>query len=151
MAGLAIENSMLGAAHACANPLTARYDITHGRAIALMLPHVVRRNATDAATDRLYGELLADLGPFGVGGGSAGERLADRLDALIAGARLPGSLAECGVERDSLSAMAREAAAQWTANFNPIKLSEADFVSLYGDAFAPVEDADAGVEAGRLR
>jgi hypothetical protein len=47
--------------------------------------------------------------------------------------------------------MAREAAAQWTANFNPIKLSEADFVSLYGDAFAPVEDADAGVEAGRLR
>ena len=31
LAGLAIENSMLGAAHACANPLTARYDITHGR------------------------------------------------------------------------------------------------------------------------
>ena len=45
LAGLAIENSMLGAAHACANPLTAEYDITHGIAVALMLPHVVRWNA----------------------------------------------------------------------------------------------------------
>ena len=32
-AGLAIENSMLGAAHATANPLTARYGITHGQAV----------------------------------------------------------------------------------------------------------------------
>src|SRR5687768_4721959 len=30
LAGAAIENSMLGAAHACANPLTARYDTEHG-------------------------------------------------------------------------------------------------------------------------
>ena len=29
-AGIAIEQSMLGAAHACANPLTARYGTTHG-------------------------------------------------------------------------------------------------------------------------
>ena len=39
-AGLAIEQSMLGAAHACANPLTARYDIAHGLALAILLPHV---------------------------------------------------------------------------------------------------------------
>src|SRR5439155_9710943 len=32
-AGVAIENSMLGATHACANPLTARYGTTHGVAI----------------------------------------------------------------------------------------------------------------------
>ncbi len=44
LAGLAIENSMLGAAHALANPLTATYGIAHGEAIALMLPHVIRRN-----------------------------------------------------------------------------------------------------------
>ena len=35
---------MLGATHACANPLTARYGTTHGVAIAVMLPHVVRWN-----------------------------------------------------------------------------------------------------------
>src|SRR5262249_24363197 len=33
LAGTAIENSMLGATHACANPLTAHYGITHGVAI----------------------------------------------------------------------------------------------------------------------
>ena len=45
LAGAAIEQSMLGAAHACANPLTARFPIPHGIAVALMLPHVIRFNA----------------------------------------------------------------------------------------------------------
>ena len=44
LAGTAIENSMLGAAHACANPLTAHYGVTHGTALAILLPHVVRWN-----------------------------------------------------------------------------------------------------------
>ena len=45
LAGIAIENSMLGAAHACANPLTARSGLTHGVAIGILFPHVVRFNA----------------------------------------------------------------------------------------------------------
>src|SRR5581483_3029469 len=44
-AGVAIENSMLGASHACANPLTAHYGLTHGIAVGVMLPHVVRWNS----------------------------------------------------------------------------------------------------------
>ena len=44
-AGLAIEQSMLGATHACANPLTRRYGTAHGVAISLLLPHVVRWNS----------------------------------------------------------------------------------------------------------
>src|SRR5260370_14308170 len=55
-AGLAIENSMLGAAHACANPLTANYNTEHGVAIGLMLPHVVRWNGS-VVGDR-YDQLL---------------------------------------------------------------------------------------------
>ena len=55
-AGTAIELSMLGAAHACANPVTARYGTTHGDAIAILLPHVVRWNGPMAAS--LYAELL---------------------------------------------------------------------------------------------
>jgi len=54
-AGLAIENSMLGATHACANPLTARYGTTHGAALAMLLPTVVRWN-TPVAAER-YAEL----------------------------------------------------------------------------------------------
>ena len=55
-AGTAIELSMLGATHACANPLTARYGTTHGDAIAILLPHVVRWNA--ASPQAMYAELL---------------------------------------------------------------------------------------------
>ena len=40
-AGMAIETSMLGAAHATANPLTAHHDITHGQAVGIMLPAVI--------------------------------------------------------------------------------------------------------------
>ena len=43
-AGVAIENSMLGASHALANPLTAMYSIAHGQAVGAMLPHVIRFN-----------------------------------------------------------------------------------------------------------
>ena len=60
LAGAAIEQSMLGAAHATANPLTARFGIVHGEAVALMLPAVVRYNAP-AAGDR-YAELATAAG-----------------------------------------------------------------------------------------
>ena len=60
LAGTAIENSMLGAAHATANPLTAPLPpLTHGRAVALMLPHVIRLNGQ--VVDNLYGELCVDI------------------------------------------------------------------------------------------
>src|SRR5262245_3859326 len=50
LAGLAIENSMLGAAHAAANPLTTHFGIVHGQAVGLMLPHVIRFNASEQAS-----------------------------------------------------------------------------------------------------
>ena len=62
LAGLAIENSMLGAAHAAANPLTAHFHIVHGQAVGMMLPAVIRFNAADAETARVYEELCAGTG-----------------------------------------------------------------------------------------
>src|SRR5437764_14536495 len=72
-AGLAIENSMLGAAHALANPLTAHYGITHGVAIGLVLPHVVRFNA--AAVGPLYADLAHESGLVNGDTGVAAERI----------------------------------------------------------------------------
>jgi alcohol dehydrogenase len=56
-AGTAIENSMLGAAHAAANPLTAHFGVTHGHAVGMMLPHVVRFNAQEPGVARAYVEV----------------------------------------------------------------------------------------------
>src|SRR5262249_50047244 len=100
-AGAAIENSMLGCCHACANPLTAHYGLTHGVAVGVMLPHVIRFNA--AAVGPLYAELARDEGlPDGA------EALARRVTSLLRAAELPVSLAECGVSRDILALLAEE-------------------------------------------
>jgi alcohol dehydrogenase len=88
-AGMAIENSMLGATHACANPLTAHFGTTHGVAISMLLPHVVRWNAGVAGSR--YGELLA-LSCQRSDNGDPAECLARRLIQLTVAGGLPGSL-----------------------------------------------------------
>jgi len=130
-AGIAIEQSMLGATHACANPLTARYGTTHGLAIGVMLPHVVRWNA-DHVGDR-YHELLriAGLDP----GERAADRLARRLEALARAGGLPSTLAAVGVMKDDLPALAADAATQWTGTFNPRPFDAAAARALYERAY----------------
>jgi alcohol dehydrogenase len=134
-AGVAIEHSMLGATHACANPLTKRYGTTHGVAIAVMLPHVVRWNA-ESVGDR-YGELvrLAGRDKGAVDRRWAGERLADRLEELARLAGLPPTLREVGASSEDLPALAKEAAAEWTGTFNPRPFDAAAAFSLYERAY----------------
>jgi len=133
LAGLAIENSMLGAAHALANPLTATYGIAHGEAVALMLPYVVRFNGL--RHEDWYRELLEATAdePNCPTGGS--KELADFLRQIASAAGLPAKLQECGVERERLSQLADDAAQQWTASFNPIPVTSAELLSLYDSAF----------------
>jgi len=131
LAGMAIENSMLGATHALVNPVSAHFDTVHGVAIGVMLPHVVEFNASVA--DPLYGELAQDVG-LSATGGSPGMALAQMIRRLVGLAGAPQTLAECRVTRDSLSVMAGEAAEQWTARFNPRPVDAAALESLYAAA-----------------
>ena len=134
-AGLAIENSMLGATHGLANPLTAHYGIAHGQAIGLMLPHVIRFNGEQC--DRWYRDLLEctaedDRMPSpesGAGGLSA------FVTDMVATAGLPGRLSECGVEAEKLPQLAADAAKQWTATFNPREVGEAEMLEIYERAY----------------
>jgi alcohol dehydrogenase len=121
LAGCAIENSMLGAAHACANPLTAHYGIMHGHAVGMMLPHVVRFNSEDG--QRPYGDLGMDC-----------EALIAGLGRFLAAAEIPPRLREHGVRESSLDEMAEEASRQWTATFNPRTVGVAELRALYQSA-----------------
>jgi len=136
-AGTAIENSMLGAAHSAANPLTAHYDIAHGLAVGLMLPHVIRFNSEDGHSARAYEDLAIAAGLVGTDASPvhAAERLAQRLEKIVRSTGLPHSLPDCGVPRESISQLSQEAAAQWTAQFNPRPVTAADFETLYLQAF----------------
>ena len=118
LAGAAIENSMLGAAHACANPLTARYNVVHGHAVGVMLPHVVRFNSVNG--QRPYSDLAEDA-----------EELARRLTELLAAGEIPSRLKDHGVRESSLDDMADMASRQWTATFNPRKVGVGELRELY--------------------
>ena len=129
LAGLAIEHSMLGAAHALANPLTAAHGVVHGQAVGMMLPHVVRFNAP--ACDAGYAELLSVAGIPSASSSSAADSLADWLTRLLATARLHSSLAAAGIVTPAMPALANAAASQWTAAFNPRPVTATDLAMLY--------------------
>jgi alcohol dehydrogenase len=118
--GLAIENSNLGAAHACAYPLTAHFGLAHGAAVALVLAPVVDWNS-------------------GVAGGSYRElypgNLPARLRELAEMAGLAANLRDAGVPEEALPRLAEEAAKQWAGKFNPRPFSAAAALEIYQAAY----------------
>ncbi|MGH9768286.1 MAG: iron-containing alcohol dehydrogenase, partial [Blastocatellia bacterium] len=125
-AGLAIENSMLGAAHACANPLTKNHGVAHGVAIAVMLPHVVRWNTV--VVRKSYDELANEAGL------PTAEGLARRLEDLAASGNLPRGLSALDIPKIDLPRLAEEAAKQWTGGFNPRDWSVEGAMEVYEKA-----------------
>jgi alcohol dehydrogenase len=120
LAGAAIENSMLGAAHALANGLTAVCGTVHGLAVGLMLPHVVRFNARETNP---YASLNEDAG-----------QLASRIEELLKAGNLPRKLADVGADKSEISQLTEIAAKQWTATFNPTKVGEMELREIYAMA-----------------
>lgn len=130
-AGIAIENSMLGAAHSMANPLTSQFGIVHGQAVGQMLPFVVRFNAADKLAAAEYAELAYDAGLA-----ERSEPSHDAVNKLVA--RLRELLCMAGFEptpsnipASAIPDLANEAAEQWTAQFNPRPMDRMAFRILF--------------------
>jgi alcohol dehydrogenase class IV len=104
-----------------------------------MLPHVVRWNAGHVG-DR-YRDLLDVIGRPRESASkleppvAAAEQLAARLDALAHAGGLARTLRELGIPRDSLPALAADAATQWTGTINPRPFDEAAALTLYERAY----------------
>jgi alcohol dehydrogenase len=149
-AGMAIEASMLGAAHALANPLTAYLNVPHGQAVGMMMPHVIRFNAS--CVESRYRELvhlLPELAPSDHC--IASEILADRFTRWLQIASMSTGLEQLatwpapsgiasgssagepsdGAAEDLLESMAQMAAKQWTGAFNPRPAQAEDFLAIY--------------------
>ncbi len=130
LAGLAIENSMLGATHALANPLTASFEMVHGQAIGILLPHVIRYNAQEVGA--WYQELANSQGSTPE---EASDELATTVQQLVTQAELPTTLSQCDIPRENLAKLGQQAAEQWTAQFNPRKVGSEELTSIYEHAF----------------
>ena len=133
-AGVAIENSMLGATHACANPLTARYGTAHGEAIAMLLPSVVRWNER-AAADRYETLLRLSSVAADEHGFSPTEALARRLEEMVSAGGLQADLSGVGIKKTDLAELAADAAEQWTGTFNPRPFDKEGALEVYSCAY----------------
>ena len=122
LAGAAIENSMLGIAHSCANPLTAHFGIVHGAAVGMMLPAVIRFNGAEMRS--LYAE-LGSTGPDGL------DALVATVESLLDQAAIPRRLTDYQVPEADLPRLAKEASEQWTVQFNPRAVTVDDLLSIY--------------------
>jgi len=121
LGGTAIENSMLGASHATANPLTATFGVVHGEAVGVMLPHVIRYNRELPEIAAIYDSLYQG-------------DLAQRVTDLLKLAEMPTHLRHYGVTEEHIPALAAAAAKQWTGKFNPKPVTEDDLAALYRSA-----------------
>ena len=132
LAGVAIENSMLGAAHAAANPLTAQFQVIHGEAVGVMMPRILRCNLLNPEARSTYQKLARQIG-------LQADDLPRWFENLLELAGLPDHLRHWGIGEAHVPALATEAAQQWTAMFNPVAVVEEDFRTFYTDTLsAPV-------------
>ncbi len=144
-AGMAIEASMLGAAHALANPLTALLGVPHGQAVGLMMPHVLRFNSL--VTEDRYRELVKLMPDWesATPNLQASEVLVSVFTKWMKQARLSTTLetlpqwpvTAIGNPDKTialLSDLAKSATKQWTASFNPRQTNESEMLLMYQSA-----------------
>ena len=116
MAGLAFANAFVGVNHALAHSLGARFHLPHGRANAVLLPYVVRYNASLPSKFMPFPNVKAYVAPekyaavaaaMNWGGASVSERvdlLVARIVALLEECHLPTTIAAAGVPRAEFEA-----------------------------------------------
>lgn len=126
--GLAFQKG-LGAVHAMSHALgTLRAPILHhGTLNAVLLPAVLRFNA-EAVGDK-YARISAAL----EAGGS--DRLPDWFEALTRRVGLPTTLGQMGVPRSILPQMAAMAMRDFSAQTNPRRAQESDYLLMLEEAF----------------
>lgn len=136
-AGAAIEQSMLGAAHSMANPLTARYGTIHGIAVGMSLPWVMKFNAEMIECQKIYADFARTVGIIGEQStdSEATDMLIKRVEELLIMAKLSTFQNGLDFDQSVIPELAESAAKQWTAGFNPRSIEACDFEFLYSQLF----------------
>ncbi|MBF7731471.1 iron-containing alcohol dehydrogenase [Pseudomonas sp. N040] len=137
LAGQAFANAPVGAVHALAYPLGGHFHIPHGLSNALVLPAVLRFNASVATP--LYAELAPLLLGERLQQGSTEslcQQFIDELSQLNRRCGLPSRLRDAGVPESMLAQLASDAMLQQRLLMNnPREVSEVDALAIYQEAY----------------
>lgn len=118
MAGMAFANAFLGINHSLAHKLGSEFHIPHGRANAVLLPYVIRYNATKPTkfsafpkyksflADKKYAEIAKYIGLKANTTEEGVNNLIDAINKLLVELNIPKTIAECGVsEKDFMASV----------------------------------------------
>ncbi len=131
LAGQAFANAPVAAVHALAYPIGGIFHVPHGLSNALVLPHVLRFNATAAAP--LYAELAPIFKPGAEGSDEAlTVTLIEALDELADAVAIDKRLSDVGINHNDLPRMAEDAMLQTRLLINnPREVTQDDALAIY--------------------
>lgn len=135
MAGVAFFNGRLGVVHALAHPLGGFFDVPHGSANAILLPHCM--DFSRIAAPHLFARIAESLGKEvrGLTVEEASKKAAEGVREILVETRIPAGLREVGVKKEAFESMAKDAVASGIHLSNPRRATLEDMVALYQAAY----------------
>lgn len=136
IAGMGFSNVGLGIVHSMAHPLSAVYDIPHGKACAMLLTAVLKFNAP--ATGEKYREIARVMGVPDVDSMNQEtyrQAAIDVIQKLADDVGIPKSLSEAGVKREDIPFLAESAFNDACTHGNPRDASKEEIIAIYESIF----------------
>ncbi|MFC0451085.1 iron-containing alcohol dehydrogenase [Rhodococcus jostii] len=133
-AGLAFTNAILGAAHAMSHQVGGLLDLPHGVINGILLPHVIRFNATDDATPFVAIAAALGLEERRATPEEAALAVADRVERLAREVGVPKGLGQLGVRESDLARLAEFALRDACMSTNPRTATQEQMVALFRSA-----------------
>ena len=151
IAGMAFANAFLGVNHSLAHKLGSEFHIPHGRANAILLPHVIEYNATmpskfaafpkykSFVADKKYAEIAKALGLKANTTEEGVKSLVEAVRNLMKELNMPMTVQACGIEEETYFAaierLALDAFDDQCTPANPRLPLVSELVQIYKDIY----------------
>ena len=160
IAAMAFSNASVGVNHALAHAFGARFGVAHGRANALMLPHVIAYNAavptkfmpspyTKGYVAHKKYATMADL--LGLGGHTVEEKVKNLVAAteqLLDQLEFPRSIAELGISQEeferAMPELAKHCLRRSVVAVEPSHAADGELVELFWKAYRGPRSGEVG-------
>ncbi|HLR79219.1 MAG TPA: iron-containing alcohol dehydrogenase [Bacillota bacterium] len=135
LAGMAFNNAGLGYVHAMAHQLGGLYDIAHGVANAVLLPHVEKFNII--SNPQRFADIAKYMGENieGLSVREAADKAIEAIQQLSEDVNIPANLRDLGVKEEDFEKMAKLALEDGNAVSNPIQGKEQDIIDIFKAAY----------------
>ncbi len=134
IAGQAFSNAGLGFVHSMAHQLGGMYDLPHGVANAILLPHVEKFNIPACAPKLKKVARAMGVGVLDMSDVEGANAAIEAIKKLSRSVGIPSGLRELGVKEEDFEIMAQNALEDVCTGGNPREVTIEDTIELYRSA-----------------